>query len=587
MSRIDRTAGRFLAGFWRQEAGNVAVIVALSLTALMGFVALGVDGASLYRVRAQLQSVSDLAALSAMRDPDAAEARATGAVTGNGMNAQSVTAVEVGRYLRNPALPPSERFTPLEPGAEGINAVRVALARSEPLHFARAISDADSVTMAAQALAARTGAARFSLTSHVARLDGATLNDALSQGLGVSVSLTAGEAEALAGVRLSLGDVLDALGRQTGLAERNPAAILDATTTVGAVLTAAQGLLPAGVTLPARGALRAVPVAALVSGADPALGLTVSEALAETDIAALDLLRALALAGLGAHPVDVAVDVPGVLDVSGVAMLGPRHVSSGWMALGEAGVTLHRSAARLDTIVGLQPALLGSLGTGVTATRLSLPLVVELAGATATLDRIACDTPDPDSEVASFLTAPTALHPLNGTSVAALYLGTLAQGSGPIDPASLGFADVLTVDVTVPLLLTSVTVRGLVVQARSHVAVGASGVERISFDRSDVEAGRTTGHFGASGLLRTGVGGLLDPARTQLRLKPGQDGLLTGTVAAVLNTVLGLLPARLSQTLLTPVDAVLDALLTEAGLSVGEGELTLDARHCELVRLAQ
>ncbi|WP_425070609.1 pilus assembly protein TadG-related protein [Sagittula sp. S175] len=583
MSRID---------FWQDESGNVAVMVALTLTVLMGFVALGVDGGSMYRARAQVQAVSDLVAVSAMRDTETAQVRADEVARANALP-EAVQSVEVGRYRRNPALLPEARFEVLEPGIPGANAVRVTLTDDTPLHFAQVISDRSSVRLTTSAMAARTGAARFSLTSHLARLDGAKLNAALSAGLGVTVALSAGEIDALAATRLSLGEVLAVLGQQTGLAERNPAAILDKVTTAGALARAARELAPEASGLDvALGSAVTLPLAELVAGADTSLGLTVSEALAGAEISALDLLRAMAAVGLSDHgvEVDTAADIPGLTDVSARVQLADKPAVSGWMMLGEEGVTLHRPAARVFASLDVAPALLGALASGVTVTKVNLPVTVELAGATATLDEITCDAPDPATEVARFITAPTPLHPANGTSVAALYLGTLeaVAGSGPIDPAALGFADLLTLDLTIPVpLLPDIRVADLVVQVRSAATVGQSMVEEIAFTRSDLQAGDTLGRFGSGGLLGSAVTGLLDPAHTEIRLKPGQEGLVSGVAASLLSIVLTVLPQRLLETLAAPLDATLHEVLTEAGLALGEGELELLDLNCEAIRLVQ
>lgn len=586
----DRTRPRWL----REEDGNVAVVAALSMSMLMGFAALGVDAAALYRARAQLQSVADLTAMSALADPSRAGDGAEAALAGNRKSAGSLTVLETGRYLRNPALPPADRFRPLPPGSEGINAVRVALAEAAPLHFARAFTTAQTVTLSGTATAARTGAASFSLTSHLARLDGATLDQALSQGLGGSITLQAGDAALFGAARVNLGALLAALARDTGFDSRNPAAILDAETTAPAVLRALASLVPADVAarlavLAAASAGTALPVASLASGADTALGLSVTEAAAQVDLSVLEVLGALAAARLSGHRVDAAtaLAVPGVLDASAELSLGEPPAQSGWIALGERGVTLHRAAARLNSDLRFDPALLGSLGTGVTVTRVHLPVTVELAGARATLDEIRCGETDPADPVVRFLTAPTPLHPANGTSVAALYLGTPATAAGPIDPATLGFADIMEVSLAIDLpLLPDIRIDGVTIQARSHVTVGQSQTASVGFTAAEIAAGDTTRRFGSGALLRTGVASLLDPARTEFRVKPGQSGL-SQQVSAVLSAVLALLPGRLAGTLASPLDGGLQATLDSAGLRLGEGELTLTGRHCELIRLVR
>lgn len=198
--------------FRTQEDGAVAVIVSLMLTVLIGFVALGVDVASLYRDRAQLQVASDLTAMSVMADPDDAAARAQDAALHNDRASETITTLQMGRFLRNPAVPPSERFIPLPPGEAGINAVQVVLTDDSPLHFARIFSDATKVSLNRTAIATRTGAASFSLDSYLAGLNGTALNALLAQEFGATAQIDLGVMTLLAETQINLGDLLAGLG---------------------------------------------------------------------------------------------------------------------------------------------------------------------------------------------------------------------------------------------------------------------------------------------------------------------------------------------------------------------------------------
>lgn len=570
----------------------MAVITALLMTVLLGFTALGVDTAALYREKAALQAASDLAALSAMGAPEAAEERAEAARARNRPEA-TVSALAQGRYLRNPALAPEDRFTPLAGGAPGINAVSLSLDREAPLHFARIFTEASSVPLTASAMASRTGAASFTLTSHIARLEAAALNDALSAVLGLDLALSVAEMQVLAGAQVSTGALLSELARLSDLAPRNPAEVLDAEIPVQALIAALRGLAPetaeALTPLTAVSGALTMPVAGVIAGIDPALGLTAMDFAGEVEVSALDILRAVVAARIGPDSIalEVAAEVPGLLGLETRLTLGEAPAQSGWIALGEKGVTLHRAAARLKLDLALAPDLLGNLGAGVIATKLSVPLYLELAGATATLDEIACAADNPLA--ARFITAPTPLHPLNGTSIAALYLGTLPDDAPlPVDPATLGFARILDLSLTIDLpLLPAIQLGGLSVEARSDLAIGASRVETVSYTRAQVAAGDRVRHFGSDEVLGTAVSGLLDPANTEIRLR-SQPGLVIPALALpVIDSVMALLPARLLSGLTAPLDAVLDQTLATAGISLGEGELTLTGHHCELLRLVR
>jgi uncharacterized membrane protein len=587
-----------LLRFTRDEDGAIAVIVALLLTVLMGFTALGVDVGALYRERAQLQSVSDLSALSAMARPAQATQRATDVIARNSRAPVRLETLKQGRFLRNPAIAPDARFTVQPAGAPGNNAVRVVLEKDAPLYFAQIFTDQTDVTLNRAAIASRTGAASFSLGSHIANLGGTSLNDALGLQFGASAQIGIGDMDALADARIDLGALLEALDNVTGSTARNPAEVLNTTPTAGQLLSALQRILPAGLASSLDGLTGAAgssdfAVASLVGGIDSNLGLTATEFLGEIEISALDVVRALVAAepSAGGARVDAQVAVPGLLNLDTRLTAGEPPAESGWIALGENGVQLHRAATRLKTDLTLAPDLLGSLGVGVAVTSVNLPLYVELAGATAELDHINCLDPAPQNLAARFRTAHTKLHPGNGTSVAALYLGQLVQNgnpNGPINPAQLGFADLISLRIVIDLpILPDIVIPGLVIQARSKVAVGRSQEETIIYSPDDVKSGNTTKTFGSGDLLSTAVQDLLAPETTEVRVKPQQAGLVSGLVAPVVASVLATVPNRLLSALAGPVDTVLDTTLAAVGLEVGTGELTLTGHHCELVRLVR
>lgn len=593
MSPIDR-----LVPFASDEDGGVAIVVSLLLTVLLGFVALGVDVASIYRERAQLQSVSDLAAMGAMAVPEDAVDRATYVISRNAKTAEALKTFQSGRFLRNPAVAPKDRFTVLPEGSRGINAVRVVLQDEAPLHFARIFSDANHVSMNRTALATRTGAASFSLDSHLASLDRAALNQALGQRFGVGASLSVADMNALAGATVDLGTLLAALDTQVGGTARNPAEVLNATTSVADLITSLQSVLPSSVayrleTLAIASGFDTVAVSALVGGIDTELGLSATEFLSQIEVSALDVVKALIATTASDQGIAVAsnVAVPGVISASTTLTAGEPPAHSGWIALGEEGVQLHRAAVRLRSDVSVETGTLGNLGVGVQVAKINLPIYLELAGSTATLDKIGCNVTDPLDVAARFLTAHTPLHPANGTSVAALYLGSLPNtisSTSSINPDALGFADLLDLNIVIDLpLLPDLAISGITIQARSHLSVGASQQDTITFTHDDIANDTTTRFFGSGDLLATAIGDLLSPQKLELRVKPGQAGLVSGLAAPVMTGVLNLLPGRLLSGLAGPIDGILDSTLASVGLELGTGELTLTGHHCEPIRLVR
>lgn len=587
---------------WRQFAqdndGAVSVIVALLLVVLFGFAALGVDTASLYRERAKLQSLSDVTALSTVVATDSASARATHVLTRNGMTSSTLETLETGRFLRNPALPPQARFIPLQEGAPGINAVRVGLQDNALLHFARIFTDDTHVRLTRKALASRTGAASFSLDSHLATLDGAALDDLIISSFGVSASVGAGDLQVLATTQIDMREMIGALDRLRGQGALNPAEILDATVPVQQIIAALRSVLPPSAAAGLVGFEQAtgeisIPVAAIVGGMDTALGLTVTEFLADVDLTARDVLEAVVQA---ARPdafvrIETAATVPGVLSATTTITAGEPPAQSGLIALGERGVQLKRAATRMQSDIVIAPAQLGDLGSAIEVTSVHLPLYVELAGAAATLTDLSCDTSDTAGIAAEFQTAHSPLHPGNGSSLAALYLGSLPEGqtgSDVIDPATLEFADLLTLDIRLNVpLLPDVVIPGITIQARSLTRVGNSGTETVSFTHQDILDERLRKQFGTEDLLSTAVTDLLSPENTEFRVKPSQSGLVSGIAAPVVASLLPLLPDQLLTTTLSPVDAILDTVLQNVGLTVGTGEISVTGHHCETARLWQ
>ncbi|WP_170833346.1 pilus assembly protein TadG-related protein [Litoreibacter albidus] len=587
-----------LPRFLHTEDGAVAIIVSLLLTVLLGFVALGIDVAFLYRERAHLQSVSDLTAISAMAQPDNATQRADLVLSRNATHADAVDDMQMGRFLRNPEIDPEDRFIPLADGSPGINALRVVLQDDAALHFARIFTDDTHVELSRTAMATRTGAGSFSLDSHLVNLDLASLNQTLTQSFGVNASLTLGDINVLDTSDIDLGALLDALNAQSEDPSRNPAEILNQVTTAGDMIAALQSILPAGAAsrldgLAGAAGSTAFSVSDLVGGIDTDLGLTATDFLSEIDISALDVVKALVAAESAGQGLTLAADisVTGVISATNTLTMAEPPAQSGWIALGEEGVQLNRAAARLATEVTIEPSLvsnvLGGLGVNLQIAKVNLPIYTELAGSTATLTELGCNVTSPNGIAAEFSTAHTPLHPNNGTSVAALYLGELAAaGTGAIDPNNLDYADVidLSVEISVPILgslFPSIKLADVTVQAKSHVAVGTSMAETVSFTHAEVDAGATTKTFGSGSLLSSALSSLLSSENTDIRIKPGQEGLLP---TSILNTLLQALPSGLAN-LAAPVDGLLDATLAGVGLELGAGELTLTGHHCEPIRL--
>lgn len=572
---------RSIARFATREDGAAAVIIALSLTVLMAFVALAVDVAMLYRARAELQAKADVIALSAVPDLPKADARAGATLAKNQPDAIELSDLTVGRYVRDPDLEPSERFNGY---ASLSNAVSVSLSTTAPIYFAQVFTNSTDVSVTVDAMATRTGAASFSLASHLAKLGNFPLSDALTQSLGLEASLSANELDLLVSSEINPRQFLEALGFDPASTSTNPAEILDRSVSPRQVIDALKTVDPtlAGALseLSLASSAPSVSVRDIVSGTDAALGLTAMGLLEDATLTAADVLSALAAPGATGSQIalNVQASVAGLLNVQTALSMGELPAESGTIALGEVGTSLHSAAARIKTDLEISPSILSSLGLGplIEVSDIKLPIYTELAGTTAQLIELSCNGTG-DALAAKFATAHTALNPANGSSVAALYLGAFPsdpmQNSSALDPSALQFADLLDITILPALpLLPSIQVT---VQARAHVAVGQSSSEEITFSKAEAANSPVSKDFGSGDLAQTAASDLLN--NLELRLKPN----------TVLNPVLTSILEALPTALLAPVDTVLDAALAAVSLKLGVGEITLKDHLCETPKLVQ
>ena len=583
--------------FTHREHGAATVIVALLMVALLTFVALGVDLAVLYRDRAQLQAQADLVALGAAADVADASTRVAQGLTGNALPQDALVDLQVGRYLRNPAIAPEDRFTPLPTSDPAANAVVVRLNTTAPLSFGRILTDQTALDIFGTATASRTGAASFSLNSNLLRLDTTTLNALFTDAFGVSATLTTNDIDAFASTTVSLGAVIERAAATQSVAPTNPADVLATTMTVADLLHALRDEAPMLSTRLARlqpPGLISVSVSDLVSTSDRDIGVTLIDFVRNTEVTVLDLLIELSQAVMPSSPraIDVTTATPALTSLDVDAIIFEPPAQSGEVMVGEVSATLHTADARLRADMELAPNILGTLGTGIQATRLHLPFYAEIAGATATLTELACSGTAPDDILAQFSTLQRALSPTDGTAIAALHIGDLPDATfadaQAINPADVGFVDVVDLSLTIEVpLLPDVVIDGITLQIRGSTSVGASQTEEIAFTRADVAAGDLTRYFGSGDLLSTAIDDLFANETTEIRVHPDDENRVSTLAAPLVDAAIQALPGQLLASVAAPVDSIMDDTLSTVGLRLGEGELTLLNHHCSGVQLVQ
>ena len=538
-----------MRSFRRDTRGNIATMAALLMTATAGFAAFGIDLGKAFVDRRKAQGTADLAAIAAASDlPHAMEAaRAT--VSRNGYAAGTPLVVELGTYTADPAVPPARRFVP---GGAGPNAVRVVLATTTPLMFARLIGAGDGLAIRTSATAAGASTAAFAIGSRLAAVDGGLLNQVLGALLGGSLSLTAMDYRSLASANLDLFDVLNAAAARAQVAGPTYASLLDTTIGLGPFVlalsdaaraggstAAAQALASAAATIPANaprlalGALvDAGPYAPLPLGQKPQASVSAS---------ALDLLSMAAQVANGRNEVALALglDVPGVASVSAKLSIGELPAGSSWLAVGPAGATAHTAQTRLLLTVRL-------VGSGQ-ASVVTVPLYVEVASGTATLSSVACDYADQTRSTATLAVSP----------------GIVDAWIGAVSDADMtNFASAPN-----PPAATLVNLGALSISARAHAAVGNVAPTPVTFSFADVQAGRRQ-TVTSTGFTSSLTSSLL----SDLSIGIGGVSLLGNALGPLVGSILADNTAALDQ--------VLSRTLAALGIGLGQADVWVSDLRC-------
>lgn len=584
-----------LRRFTRNEDGAVAIIVALMLTVLFGFVAFGVDLGQIYRDQNRLQAQADLAAMGAVVELESAEARAGTMLDRNGSTPDALKDLRFGRYMLDPNIPHEQRFTELQFLEEGANAVQLDVSKATPLTFSWVLLNRDSIDLNATATAMSPNGASFTLGSGLARIN--------SQLSGANISLTAVDYKTLLGGQVTLLGFLDELGTEIGFESGNYVDLLDLDVGLPEVL-ASLARTQTGQAADILNQLAAavgpdnLELSQLVSIVGNRVGLTIDDFLNrnpnDLQLTALDFLYA-ALDFLPENEnwidLNLGVNVLGLEGVDAKLRLLEHARSSGRVFVGQPNAKLHTAQTRLSTKLKLDPDLLGSLGVGVKALELRLPLYLELASAETELIHANCRPERSDTVVAVFQTGPT-MDGANGPRVTELFLGHFNEerllSGQKLTPLELGYADLLdiSVEVRVPLL-PSIKLGLLTLQAKGHAVVGASETDFVFFTNQNVLDGNTRASLSTNEALSTAISSLLGGNGLSIRVKPQHQSIIGALLAPVVNAVLALLQNGLLLSVAGIVDTVLDATLDVAGVNVGNADLELLSSDCGTPRLVQ
>ncbi|WP_291875206.1 pilus assembly protein TadG-related protein [Caulobacter sp.] len=537
--------------FARNENGGIALISAVAMSALLGTTALAVDLGSVFLQTRRLQGTADLAALAAARDLDNAQAAALATARANGWDGPLSVTVEKGRYAADQAV--QSRF---QSGAADPDAVRVRIESQTPLHFGKALTGKDGVSIARQATAARADLASFSIGTRLAALDGGLANALLSGLTGSSVSLSVMDYDALADADVDLFDYMDALKTELNLTAATYDEVLDAKLTTGRALKAlSRALADKGQTRASQAARTLASAAGDRTPAqmtrlfDPgpygAQGRVLGGSGAKVQLDALNLSKAVLELSNGARQVqlDLGAAVPGVANLTAWLAIGEPPNNAPWMAITSSRDVIVRTAQTrlyLEAKVG---------GSGLLApAQVKLPILVEAASGAARLKSMSCATDEAALEVAPGL-------------------GSLMIGE--VDTAKLD-------DFKTPLTPAPATIAKaplFTVTGKASASLGGQAWQTVRF-RQDEVRGRVVKTVSTRDLAQATVSTLLgelalDATVPALGLNLGLgESALTGAVASLLTPL-----AR-------PLDDVLNSLTGLVGVRLGQADVRMNGLRC-------
>jgi uncharacterized membrane protein len=549
--------------FAADRRGAVAVATALLSVVLLGCAALAVDVGFFYFQKRDLQTYTDLAAIAAAQDLGAAQQTAVSALQLNGYPASVVQSVATGVYSANSATPAAQRFISQ---ANAANAVLVTTQTTAPMFFGRALQalagaspnavNADGVAIGAQAVAMQQSYASFAIGSSLATVNGGLLNSLLSGLLGGNISLSAMSYQSLISTNIDMFSFSNALATRASLTGVTYNSLANSNVSIGQVFGAMLDAAQANPNSNATEISALAQIASLEAGSSSVMQLNPlinygpyaqnqvgSQGLIGTSVSALDLVSAAAQVANGQHQITTAlnVGVPGIASANLQLAIGERPVGTSWVTVGSAGASVHTAQTRLLLTVQVGQVL----GVAV-----NLPIYIEIASGTATLNAIQCPSSTQAQSVTLGVTPGIVSAFIGNVSSAQFNDFTSAPSPGP--------ATILNV-------LGLVTVTG-----SATASIDNMQATPVTFTAADISAGTkqtvSTTDFIAS-LLSSVIG--------DLHLTINVIGLPLLVPPNLAQTVASVAAAAVS-----PLDQVLANVLGTLGVSLGNADTWVMGVNC-------
>lgn len=543
-----------LRRFAADQRGNIALMSVGGMILAVCCAALGIDIGTIAADRRKTQSAADIAAIVAASNLSNATNAATSAVTKNNYPASALTKVELGTYTADPAIPVQNRF--VTPAVGKANAARVTLQTSTPLYFSKFFTGSNAFTITTQAIAANTQIASFAIGSRLVSLNGGVLNSVLGSLLGTTLSLSVMDYQALLNARIDAFDFLSALATRIGLTAATYETVLSANVKVGDILAAAlnaqqstngastattalstisQAAISSTAKLTPLSLIDAGPYSDLKTGTKPKIGVSIS---------LYDLLQATAGIANGSSQVNTGVNInlPGIASVQLIVTIGERPQGSSWVAVGAQGISVHTAQTRVLLQVKL-------VGTGA-ASVVNLPVYVEVASGTATLNKVSCGYPDISTSTVTLGVTPGVLDAwIGNVSAADLQNVTTKPNPGPATLVDLGL----------------ITVTG-----KAHAGVGNTTPVNVDFSYADITS-QTKKTVTSTNFTSSLIGSLLGDLNLSVTVIglgipiPGLGALVGGILGAATGAL----------------DQLLSSVLSSLGVGLGQADVWVTGIRCD------
>lgn len=534
-------------------SGTIAVASGILLPAMLAATAVAVDVAQAYLDRRTAQAVVDLAALNAANNIGIAEEAARATIAANKFQGVKSLQVVKGHYAADPGLEPGSRF---QAGMQPYNAVQVKISKTLKLGFA-ATFIRGPLSLSVSAVGQEPAQASFSVGSRLAAVRGGIANQVLGGLLGINVSMTDMDYDALANASVRIDDLLGSIDGAADLRAATYDDVVAATVSLSNLLSGAATLLAsenhaASITLSSiargsPGALRVAINALFNIGSWGSASIGTKTAALSGNVTALDLLQAAALVANGQNQIALPlnVEVPGLIKLTATVFVGERPAQSSWVAAGEtrSSVTTAQTRVRLIAEIAGSGALLG--------TTIRLPIYADLASARAMLDDVVCsDSEHEQSAQIGVLTG------VGRVAIADLTDAEFARPPADLSPGRLVNTSLLSIN------------------AGAQMAVDNTDPVGLTFTSDDV-VDNVTKRAHTTAIAGSVVTSLLNSAEIKIKALG-----ITAPVVSKTSLLKILVPVAGS------LDPILLELLEALGARVGEADVTVHGLMCGNSNLA-